>query len=214
MTPIYPVNPKLFARILDYMEFSKVIRIVDKYEFGRFRILPYVSTVYTAEATINPHNLTKCSRVKTLILPNCNMLNNDILMRLPYLESLTMKSGSLITPEIFQYMSNLSILQILSSNRFEVNALITDYSLKYLVDLRCLHVSNPVVSLESLSYLKKLEVLIIENTALTPEILNYLPNLTMCIVNRTLIKYKSSIRNKDILKKIEKINHINIYDID
>lgn len=202
----------MLAKLLDTIEFSEVMNIVDKIDNGKYDILPYITRVKSTSDTINPYNLSRCSRVETVILPNCNMITDNVLMLLPYLESLTIKSGSMITEDTFRYLNYLTKLQIISHHEHEPDTVVTMKSLSYMTKLEMLHLRNEVLRNEHFYHMRNLKVLILDgNKHVTPDILNYLPKLEIFVLNKKLYKYISSEKNNEIIKKIGKLNKVKIY---
>jgi hypothetical protein len=205
----------ILAKLLDTVEFSEVIRIVELFDNGRYNILPYLTKVRSSSPVINPYNLTRCCRITVLVLPNCNTLSDNILMLLPYLESLTIKSGSGLTPGVFRHLNYLSKLQILSHTDSEPDHLLTLPAMESLTKLEMLYVRNEDLKDEYFYHLLNLKVLILDgNQYVTPEILNYIPQLEICLLNKKLYKYISSTKNNAILKRIGKINHVKLYAVE
>lgn len=206
---------KVLAKLLDTIEFPEVIKIIEKFNDGKYNILPFLTRVQSSSQTINPYNLTRCCRINTLILPNCKTLTDNVLMLLPYLESLTISSGSELTPDVFRHLNYLTKLQILSHYEDEPDTLLGLGSLENLTRLEMLHVRNSHLKDEHFFHLRNLKVLVLDgNTHVTPAILNYLPKIEICILNKKLYKYISSTKNNAILKKIGKINRVKIYAVE
>lgn len=206
---------KVLATLLDTIEFPEVIKIIEKFEDGKYSILPFLTRVQSTSETISPFNLTRCCRISTLILPNCQTLTDNVLMLLPYLESLTIRSGCPLSTDVFRHLNYLTKLQILSHCEDEPDTLVTLQSLEYLTRLEMLHVRNPVLKDEHFFHLRNLKVLILDgNDNVTPVILNYLPKIEICILNKKLYKYISSTKNNAILKKIGKVNRVKIYAVE
>jgi hypothetical protein len=205
---------EVLAKLLDTIEFNEVIKIIKNFEDGKYTIMPYITKIKYYNDTIDTYNLTKCCRTKTLILPNCKSITDNVLMMLPYLESLTIKSGSSLTPDVFRHLNYLTKLQIISHRKQEPDNLICLKSLENLSKLEMLHVRNPSLRDEHFYHLKNLKVIVLEgNEYVTPLILNFLPKLEICIINKKLYKYVSSTKNNLIIKKIGKLDHIKIYAI-
>jgi hypothetical protein len=205
----------VLAKLLDTIEFPEVIKIVEKFTDGKYNILPYLTKVSSSSATINPYNLTRCCRITVLVLPNCSTLTDNILMLLPYLESLTIKSGSGLTADVFRHLNYLSKLQILSHHDSEPDRLLTLPAMESLSKLEMLYVRNEGLRDEYFYHLINLKVLILDgNDCVTPGILNYIPQLEICLLNKKLYKYISSTRNNAIVKRIGKINHVKLYAIE
>lgn len=205
---------ELLASMLNDKDFPTVMKIVEKYKDGVYTILPYLTKIQSPLETINPYNLTKCCRTKTLILPNCNIINDNMLMMLPQLESLTVKAGSLLTGDPFSCSSSLKTLQIISHNKTNCDTLLTPENIRLFSNLEMLHVMNTMLTDECFRWLPNLRILILEESPVTPKILNYLKLLEICIVNKKLYKYVSSIKNKLILEKIGKLHKIQIYALE
>lgn len=206
---------KVLAQLLDTIEFHEVIKIIDKFDDGKYTILPFLTKVQSSLVTINPFNLTRCCRITTLILPNCMTLTDNILMLLPYLESLTIRSGSSLTADVFRHLNYLTKLQILSHHEDEPDTLLSLKALENLSRLEMLHVRNGNLKDEYFYHLRNLKVLVLDgNQYVTPAILNYLPKIEVCILNKKLYKYISSTKNNSILKKIGKINRVKIYAVE
>jgi len=205
----------VLAKLLDTVHFPDVIQITEKVEDGHYKILPYLTRVHSTLETISPFNLTKCCRVRTLILPNCRDLTDNVLMLLPYLESLTIPVGCTLTPDVFRHLNYLTRLQILSHTLEEYDTLICLEALTYLTNLEMLYVRNAELCNEHFYHLRNLKVLVLEgNNKVTPNILNYLPKIEICIINRKLYKYISSSKNNEILKKIGKVARVKIYTVE
>ena len=182
---------------------------------GKYNILPFLSTVQSTLPLIDPYNLTRCCRITTLILPNCEMLTDNVLMLLPYIESLTIKSGNNLTSDVFRHLNYLTKLQILSHCEDEPDTLVNLESLVNLTRLEMLHLRNTNLKDEYFYHLRNLKVLVLEgNDIVSPIILNYLPKVEICMINKKLYKYISSTKNNAILKKIGKINRVKIYAIE
>lgn len=206
---------EVLARLLDTIEFPDVIKIIDQFKDGKYNILPFLSRVQSQAQTINPYNLTRCCRIKTLILPHCETLTDNVLMLLPYLESLTIRAGTQLTPDVFRHLNYLTKLQILSHTEHEPDTLLSLESLENLSKLEMLQVRNPTLKNEHFYHLRNLKVLVLEgNSNVTPAILNFLPKIEICILNKKLYKYISSTKNNAILKRIGKINRVKIYAIE
>jgi hypothetical protein len=205
----------VLAKLLNTVDFPEVIKIVEKFQDGKYNILPYLTRVQSTLISINPFNLLRCCRVTTLILPNCTGLADNVIMLLPYLESLTIRSGSGLTSDIFRHLNYLTKLQILSHCENEPDDLITMESLEHLSKLEMLHILNPHICNEYVYHLRNLKVLVLDgNNNVTPAILNYLPNIEVCVINKKLYRFIASIKNNAIIKKFGSINRIKIYDID
>jgi hypothetical protein len=206
---------EVLANLLNTVDFPEVIKIVDKIKDGKYNILPYITKVQSGLMSISPFNLSRCCRVTTLILPKCTGITDNVIMLLPYLESLTIKSNCGLTPDVFRHLNYLTKLQILSHHENDPDTLITLQSLEHLSKLEMLHVRNPNLRDEFFFHLRNLKVLVLEgNTNVTPAILNYLPSIEICILNRKLYRFISSTLNNDIIKKIGKINRVKIYAIE
>jgi hypothetical protein len=206
---------KVLARLLDTIEFPEVIKIIDRFDDGKYNILPFLTKVQSSSMTINPYNLTRCCRVTNLILPNCMALTDNVLMLLPYLESLTVRSGSGLTSDVFRHLNYLTKLQILSHHADEPDTLLSLDALENLSRLEMLHVRNGDLKDEHFYHLRNLKVLVLDgNMNVTPAILNYLSKIEVCIINKKLYKYISSTKNNAILKKIGKINRVKIYAVE
>lgn len=206
---------KVLARLLDTIEFPEVIKIIEKFEDGKYTILPFLTRVQSTSTTINPYNLTRCCRIKTLILPYCNTITDNVLMLLPYLESLTIRAGCPLTGDVFRHMNYLTKLQILSHSEDEPDTLLGLDTLENLTRLEMLHIRNANLKDEHFYHLRNLKVLVLEgNPNVTPAILNYLPKIEVCILNKKLYKYISSTKNNSILKRIGKVNRVKIYAVE
>lgn len=207
-------NPnQVLAKLLDTIEFPEVIKIIEKFDDGKYTILPYLTRVQSSSITINPYNLTRCCQITTLILPNCQTLTDNVLMLLPYLESLTIRSGSPLTMDVFRHLNYLTKLQILSHSEDEPDTILCLEALEHLSRLEMLHVRNEILRDEHFYHLRNLKVLVLDGHV-TPVILNYLPKIEICILNKKLYKYISSTKNNAILKKIGKINRVKIYAVE
>lgn len=207
----------IIAKLLDTIEFPDVIKVIETVHDGKYNILPYLTKVQSSMETINPYNLTRCCRIKTLILPNCKTISDNVLMLLPYLESLTIRSGSALTPDVFRHLNYLTKLQIISrdESESEKDTLVCLQSLEHLTQLEMLHVHNAKLRNEHFYHLRNLKVLVLDgNPYVSPAILNYLPRIEICIINKKLYKYISSTKNNAILKKIGKINRVKIYAVE
>lgn len=206
---------EVLAKLLDTIQFPEVIKIIEKFNDGKYTILPYITKVQSDLISVNPFNLSRCCRVKTLILPMCTDLADNVLMMLPYLESLTIKAGCGLTSEVFKHLNYLTKLQILSHHENEYDNLITLDSLEHLDKLEMLHVRNEALCDEHFYHLRNLKVLVLDgNSNVTPSIMNYLPHIEICVLNKKLYKFISSTKNNAIIKKIGKINRVKIYDIE
>lgn len=212
--PVSASEGELLANMLNDKDFPTVMRIVDKYKNGHYTILPYLTRIKSDLETINPYNLTKCCRLQTLILPNCNTINDNMLLMLPRLESLTIKSGSLLTGDPFSSSTTIRSLQIISHSKSEPDTLLTSSNIYMFSNLEMLHAMNGQLTDSDLKYMKELKVLVLEESRVTPQILNYLPKLELLVINKKLYKYVSSIRNKSILEKIGKLYKIQIYALE
>ena len=205
----------ILAKLLDTIEFPEVIRIVEKFSDGKYNILPFLTRVRSSSITINPYNLTRCCRITVLVLPNCSTLSDNILMLLPYLESLTIKSGSGLTSGVFRHLNYLSKLQILSHSDSEPDDLLTLPAMESLTKLEMLYVRNEDLKDEYFYHLLNLKVLVLDgNKYVTPGLLNYVPKLEIFLLNKKLYKYISSTRNNAILKRIGKVNQVKLYAIE
>ena len=206
---------EVLAKLLDTIEFNDVIKIVGNFEDGKYTIMPHITKIYYKGDTIDPYCLTKCCRTKNLIIPNCQTLTDNVLMLLPYLESLTIRAGCPLTPDVFRHLNYLTKLQILSHNDNEPDTLVCLESLESLTKLEMLHIRNPLLRDEHFYHLRNLKVLVLEgNEYVTPSILNFLPKIEVCVINKKLYKYVSSTKNNEIIKKIGKLNRVKIYAID
>lgn len=206
---------RIIAKLLDTIEFPEVIKVIENFPDGKYTILPYLTRVQTSTDSINPYNLSRCCRINTLVLPNCKAISDNVLMLLPYLESLTISAGSALTPEVFRHLNYLTKLQILSHDESEIDNLLCLQSLEHLDKLEMLHVRNMELRDEHFYHLRNLKVLVLDgNPYVTPSILNYLPKIEICIINKKLYKYISSTKNNAILKKIGKINRVKIYAVE
>jgi hypothetical protein len=206
---------EVLAKLLDTIEFNDVIKIISNFEDGKYTIMPHITKIYYKGDTVDPYNLTKCCRTKTLALPNCQTLTDNVLMLLPYLESLTIRSGCPLTPDVFRHLNYLTKLQILSHSEKEPDTLVCLESLESLTKLEMLHIRNPSLRDEHFYHLRNLKVLVLEgNECVTPSILNFLPKIEICVINKKLYKYVSSTKNNEIIKKIGKLNRVKIYAID
>lgn len=205
----------ILANLLDTIEFPEVIKIIEKIPDGKYNVLPHLTRVQTDLISINPFNLSRCCRVKTLILPNCTGLTDNVLMLLPYLESLTIRADSGLTPDVFRHLCYLTKLQILSHQTDEYDTLINLEALTHLSKLEMLHVRNAELRDEHFYHLRNLKVLVLDgNNCVTPNILNYLPSIEVCLINGKLYRFISSVNNDAIIKKIGKIKQIKVYGID
>lgn len=205
--------PELFAKVLDYLEFPEVVSIIKSYKYGHMTILPHITHIYTPLVTINPYNLTRCCMLRELHMPYSRYLNNNMLLMLPNLNSLTIMNGSLVTSDIFEFLPNLKNLTITYQHHFDIDTLVNLQCLKYLDQLEYLHISNRLLFDDCFTYMPKLKVLILKNSRVTPSVLNLLPKLELCVINGVLIKYTSSLKNIMILKHIGKLHRIKIYAI-
>lgn len=206
---------KILANLLDTIEFPEVIKIIEGIPDGKYNVLPYLTRVQTSMISINPFNLSRCCRIKTLILPHCTGLTDNVLMLLPYLESLTIQVDSGLTPDVFRHLGYLTKLQILSHCTDQYDTLINLESLTHLSKLEMLHVRNRDLRDEHFYHLRNLKVLVLDgNDCVTPGILNYLPSIEVCLINGKLYRFISSTNNDAIIKKIGKIKQIKVYGID
>jgi hypothetical protein len=205
---------EIMAKLLDAIEFPEVIKIIGKFKDGKYNILPFLSRVQSESLNINPYNLTRCCRINTLILPNCTTITDNVLMLLPYLESLTIRSGNKLSPDVFRHLNYLTKLQILSHQEDEPDTLLDLSSLENLTRLEMLHVRNDLLKNENFYHLRNLKVLVLDgNREVSPAILNYLPKIEVCMLNKKLHKYISSVKNNAILKKIGRVNRVKIYAV-
>lgn len=200
---------------LDNLEFPEVIQIIKTIPDSKYNVLPHLTKVRSNLKTINPHNLCRCCRVETLILPYCTNLTDNVLVNLPYVRSLTVNSNSGLTEDIFHHLNYLEELQILSDYPEAADQILTSESVRQLSKLKYLHVYNNILTDNDIKQLKNLHVLVIDSTnpRLTPSVLNYLRHIEVCIINKILYKFISSVRNNTILKKIGKLRKIQIYAI-
>jgi hypothetical protein len=200
------------ANQLDNLDFPEVIKIIELVEDGKYKILPWITKIYSPLPTINPHNLCRCCRTEILNLPVCINLSDQMLINLPYIKSLTICSSNNLTPQIFRHLNYLEKLQILSHQTDKPDTLINEDSVNHLPNLQYLHVMNNIVTDDSLRLLKNLRVLVIDSTnpLLTPNVVNHLPRIELCIINRILYKYVNSKTNLEIIKKIGKCNKITV----
>lgn len=206
---------EVLAQLLDTIDFPEVMKIVDKFEDGKYTILPFLTRVQSSLDVVNPYNLSRCCRLRTLILPHCNTITDNVLMLLPYLESLTIRSGCSLTPDVFRHLNYLTKLQIISHTESEDDVLINLESLENLGKLEMLHLRNSLLHDEHFFHLRDLKVLVLDNNPhVTPAILNYLPKIEICILNKKLYKYISSTKNNAIIKKIGKLNRVKIYAVE
>ncbi len=206
---------QVLARLLETIDFVTVMQIIDQVDNGKYEILPFITKVYTEAHTINPYNLTKCCRTKVLVLPNCTNLEDNALMMLPHLESLTIKAGNPLTNDVFQHLSYITKLQILSHTEADEDRLLDYIALRNLSKLEMLQVRNKNLRNEHFRLLPDLKVLILDgNDKVTPGILNFLPKMEICIINRELCKFISSTRNNAIIKKIGKLDRVRIHAIE
>jgi hypothetical protein len=206
---------EVLAKLLDTVDFPEVMRIVDKIDDGKYNILPFLTRVQSSFNVINPYNLSRCCRVNTLILPHCSTLTDNVLMLLPYLESLTIHSGCPLSSDVFRHLNYLTKLQILSADDTEEDTLVNIESLENLTKLEMLHLRNSQLKDEHFYHLRNLKVLVLDgNPHISPAILNYLPKIEICVLNNKLYKYISSTKNNAIIKKIGKLNRVKIYAIE
>lgn len=210
---IQKLSPEIFGKVLDFLEFPQIIEITSEYKYGYVTILPHVSHVYTPLPTINPFNLTKCCNVKSLCMPNCNQLTDNMLIMLPSLEKLVVKSGSQLTADSLQYLQNLKTFEVVHNNTYDMDNILTAKTIGYLPNLEELKINSDKLADDHFTLLPKLRILIINDTAITPKILNVLHNIELCIINGVLVKYKSSIKNRNIVKKIRHIKEVHIYAV-
>lgn len=202
----YIVSLSLFLKILNYLEFPEIIQIVKQYKYGEYTILPFIKSAYSKLPTINPYNIMKCCYLRNLSLPNSTYLCDNILMMLPQLKYLAVKSGTEISPDTFSFVPELEKLEILGYG----DKMLCTESVKNLCNLRELHVSNSILKNSDMQHLKNLRVLVIYNSYLTPKILEYLPKLEFCILNGVLIKYHP--KYKRLVLKIGVLAEIKIYN--
>ena len=204
------ITPELFAKILDFLEFPDIVRIIKSFQYGEYQILPFISRVHTKLETINPYNLTKCCRTVKLNMNQSNYLNNSMLMMLPFLEQLTVLAGSKMTSEVFEYLPHLKMLQILGEKK---ETILNINSIRWIPNLEFLHISEPYLIDEHFSFMPKLKIVILENSIVTPRILNMLPDLEICMINGCLYKFESSVRNLKILQRMNRAIKVNIVAI-
>jgi hypothetical protein len=204
---------QVLARQLETLDFDTLIKVIDVIPNGKLEIFPYIHEIHSLQSSINNNDLKYCCRLKRLKLPNCS-ITDSVLMLMPHLEALTIKQSPTMTGEYFKTLSSLVELQILSTSADEPDTTLDTYTIKDLNKLEMLHVMNHNLCDDDFYFLRSLRILIIISNKVTPKILNYLPNLELCIINKKLYKYVSSIRNKQILKKIGKLDTVRIYAID
>ena len=204
---------KNLATQLDKLEFPEIIKIIEQINDGKYEVLPWIKRVHSNLSSVNPYNLCRCCRTETLNLPYCVNLDNNMIVNLPYIKSLTINSENRLTGDIFYHLNYLEELQILSHRDDQPDKLLDHNSVKHLTGLKCLHIYNNILVDDDFQHLKNLRVVVInsDNPQLTPNILNYLHSVEICIINKVLYKYIDSTKNNAIIRRIGKLDRIRIY---
>ena len=187
------------VKLLETMEFSDVMKIIDLFGFGG--ILTRLTKIQS-RTEVDAVALSRCihASLTHIILPHCKSLTDDILALCPSLISLTVAAGSHLTAEAFRPLTRLTELQILSRNSEEPDTLLNNETIAHMPQLEMLHVRNSTICDEHLRHLPNLKVLVLYgNDMVTPDILNHLPKLEICVLNRRLYKYLPSEKNKAIM---------------
>lgn len=210
---IQKLSPGIFGKILDFLEFPQIIEIASEYKYGHLTILPYISNIYTPMPTINPYNLTRCCNTKSLCMPNCNQLTDNMLIMLPSLEKLIIKSGSQITADSLKYLQNLKTLEIVHINTFDIDNILTAKTMGCLTNLEELRINSNKLMDDYFALLPNLKILVVNDKSVTPKILNMLHNMELCVINGVLVKYKSTVKNRKVVKKISHIKEVHIYAV-
>lgn len=204
---------QILAKQLETLDFETLIKVADTLPEAQLEVLPYITQTHSKKESIDIQQLRYCCRLRQLIFPNYPVQDN-VLMYLPHLEHLTIRQSSMMTGEYFKTLGSLIELQILSKSTTEPDTTLCTYTVKHMKKLEMLHVMNHILVDEDFHFLQNLRILILISDRITPRILNYLPKLELCIINKKLYKYVSSTRNKQILKRIGKLDTVKIYAIE
>ncbi len=204
------MNHELIAKILEYLDFVEVIRIVKCIPDGENTILPQIKHIYSSSSLIQRNKLIRCCRAEKLCLPYSNYIDTNVLLKMPLLKSLTIRSGAKIDWFVFEYLQNLRVIQILSAP--DKDTIIGSNALDCLKKLEYLYICSDKITENNLKKLTQLKVLILKKSQISPAIINYLPKLEVLIINRILYKYRHTLRNIGIIKRIGYINKIKIWN--
>ena len=200
------MDNKIIAKILEFLDFSEVVRIIKHIPDGDNTILPYIKEIHSDKTIIPIHKLNHCLRTRKISLPNTDMVTTNTLINMPLLRSITIKSNSNIDWFIFEYLQYLSVLQILGKDI----CIIDSKALKCMDNIEYLHISNSKITEESLKNLTKLRVLVLVKSKITPAIINFLPKLEVLVINGILYKYRHTLRNIGIIQRIGHLSGIYI----
>lgn len=204
---------KRLAKLLEQVSLETAARIVAHIPEGRYAVLPFLTRVWSLQPTVDKLDLTMCSRVTVLILPNCINLTDNVLMMLPNLESLTIKVGNSLTSDAFKYLNYLTRLQILShGDEVEMEDTLLNFPvLRYLDKLEMLHVRSSSLRDEHFRLLPNLKVLILYgNKAVSRAIIDFLPKLEILLLNGTLCKFVATANNNQIIRRIGRVDNVQI----
>ena len=203
------MNGKIIAKILEFLDFSEAVHIINQIPNGDNTVLPYMKEIHSDKAIIPIHKLNRCLRARKISFPNTDMITTNTLLKMPLLRSITIKSRSNIDWFIFEYLQYLSVLQILGNDTCIVDA----KALQCMDKLEYLHISNDIISEDNLKILINLKVLVLVRTNITPAIINFLPKLEVLIINGILYKYRHTLRNIGIIQRIGHLSGIYICNI-
>lgn len=198
------------AQRLDGLEFSTLLQMVQLISDGELKILPHISTVSSEQEYIFS-SMKLCCRARTLIIPRCCNVTNDIIITLPYLESLTINAINGLNEDIFDHLNLLKKLQIISNKIYTPDTLLTSRSVKYLRNIEHLHVYNNHITNEDIACMNKLKTLVLDGNLVSGQVINFLPKLEFCVINSVLYKYTDSVENEKILKKLKCVKKIKIF---
>ena len=210
----YPVGEAIYVEMaskLQEVEFPVLLQMISLIEDGSLRILPHVTRVKCSERFIDTAKLKLCSSLRTLIVPNCTNITNDVLMALPNIESLTINAINGLCGDVFQHCDHLRTLQIISDVAYNPDTLLDSKTVRYFRNLHHLNIYTNNLSTEDLKIMRNLKTLVIEGSNLSPEIINFLPALEFCVINSTLYKYDDSEESKKKLRKLRQVKKIKIF---
>ena len=203
------MDDKIIAKILEFLDFSEVVRIIKHIPDGDNTILPYMKEIHSNKEIIPIHKLNYCLRATKISFPNTDMITTRTLLNMPLLRSITIKSRSNIDWFIFEYLQYLSVLQILGKDMHILNA----KAIRCMDNIEYLHISSDIISENNLKILTNLRVLVLVRSKITPAIINFLPKLEVLVINGILYKYRHTLRNIGIIQRIGHLSGIYICNI-
>lgn len=214
--------PSYIGKALDHLPFNEIVKAVNSFKYGSTILLPHVSHIYSTLPTINPHNLIKCVNAKTLILPRCRHLTDQYISPLSKLQRLTVLTGSGITENLYQFLPELTSLELLprlsKGDRKIVNLndhTVTSNSIKKLTGLQYLYISSNGLQDADIAQLTNLKYLIINGSGVTCSIMNTNQRLELFVLNGVIYKYKASNHAHMVLNNLHKTHdlHLSIYAV-